>query len=178
VSVHSQLKPDPNFALTFGNEDEVKYRIVNKDTGEIYDLRYDFDKIIPVNNTKVAQQLPPAPHKSDFYSTALNHAHNSRPFVPSVSNCDGFQPSVSGGGFQPSISLRSTTPVNTIPSTYQPIRQSHSPTPIAISNQNGQLPNMQFPTTQNQSLSANGTALARDAKTTVRDPFSGLGNVK
>jgi hypothetical protein len=101
--------------------EDMKYRIVNKDTGEVFDIRYDIDKTLPKNDKVLTpQNLPPAltykPQRSpvQLYDPTINPVVAS--FTPSKPGTNiniqntttGFQASVSSSQPQQQIRTNNT----------------------------------------------------------------------
>ena len=61
-SVRSALKKPADGDLIEFSE-EMKFRMINKDTGEVLDIRYDIDKTVPKNGKAASPHLLPPPPK-------------------------------------------------------------------------------------------------------------------
>jgi hypothetical protein len=69
----------------FNFTEDMKFRVVNKDSGEVFDIRYDIDKTVPNHGNKmvVPSQLPLPPPPGSVRRPALSAAGDfDHPFFP------------------------------------------------------------------------------------------------
>lgn len=199
-----QQHRDDGFSFT----EDMKFRVVNKDSGEIFDIRYDIDKTMPTKSSKMIQPsqlpLPPPPGSVRRPDTDFN-----RPFfptqasypVPEFSASTSMQPPQTSqtfaapSAYPPQAMYTSTGPAR--PTLKPPMQiQGQGPPPLAISRMLSHEASFSSPLVSqafSPSLGAQQLArdagsvrdivgsshsIARDVKITPKDPFSGLVDVK